>query len=230
MAELHGIPVIDDAHSIRVCCDKVNMYSRLVRAGVPIPATVFLKRDDITGETAERLFAEYGGRLILKAPNSSFSSHVEKVTTPDAFVQVGKRFLSRADLVVAQEFVQSDFDWRVGVLAGRPLYACRYLFPDKTFKIQAMVDGHMRFAKVEGVPLEEAPPNVIETALAAARATGKGLYGVDLKERDEGDTVVIEVNDNPTINAGEEDQHAPDIYDRIVEHLLEGTARVEEAT
>lgn len=221
LAELHGIPVIDDAHSIRICCDKVNMYAHLMKEKVPIPATRFLDRDGITEAIAEQLFADLGNKLILKAPNSSFSSHVEKVTSPEEFVKVGKRFLNRADRIVVQEFVQSDFDWRVGVLAGKPLYACRYLIPDKTFKIQAIVEGQMRYAKVEGVPVEEVPSQVVHTALAAANSIGNGLYGVDLKERENGTAIAIEVNDNPTINAGEEDQHAPDIYDRIIVHLLE---------
>ncbi len=221
MAELHGLPVIDDSHSIRVCCDKVNMYRHLQRAGVPIPPTAFLRPAEVTTATAERLFAEMGHPLVLKAPHSSFSSHVEKVESPEAFVRTGQRFLHRADRVVVQGFVESSFDWRVGVLAGRPLYTCRYLIAAKTFKVQAIVDGHICYGRVESMPVAEAPPAVVQTAIAAARAIGGGLYGVDLKVGTDGQVVVIEVNDNPSINAGDEDAYAPELYERIVLHLLD---------
>jgi glutathione synthase/RimK-type ligase-like ATP-grasp enzyme len=50
----------------------------------------------------------------------------------------------------------------------------------------------------------EAPQVVVDTAVNAARLIGDGLYGVDLKQV--GDRCyVIEVNDNPNIDAGNED-------------------------
>jgi glutathione synthase/RimK-type ligase-like ATP-grasp enzyme len=42
-AALLGKRVIDDPESILVCCDKVHMYRRLMRGGVPIPATRFAR-------------------------------------------------------------------------------------------------------------------------------------------------------------------------------------------
>jgi glutathione synthase/RimK-type ligase-like ATP-grasp enzyme len=219
IAEMHGKPVIDDSSSIVVCCDKIHMYRRLVAAGVPIPRTVFCNADEIWAWRGEQLLAELGPRLVLKAPNSSFSQHVELVTTPVDFEKVGDRFLHRADRVVVQEFVETEFDWRVGVLAGEPLYACRYIIPEETFKILAMVNGEMRACRVDAVPLASAPADIVATAVAAANAVGSGLYGVDLKDV-HGRPVVIEVNDNPTINAEEEDRYAPDVYAKIVRHLL----------
>jgi glutathione synthase/RimK-type ligase-like ATP-grasp enzyme len=223
IAEMHGKPVIDDSRSIAICCDKVHMYRRLIRHQVPIPRTVILPVEKIDAENAEELIAAIGPQVVLKAPNTSFSSHVEKVSTVEDFVRIGRRFLHRAERVVAQEFIASTFDWRVGVLAGEPLYCCRYMIPDETFKIQATVNGHLVTAKVEAVSLPEAPPAVVGTAVAAARAIGNGLYGVDLKQTN-GHVVVIEVNDNPTIDAEEEDRYAPDIYARIVTHLLGRTS------
>jgi len=219
MAELHGKPVIDDSRSIIVCCDKIHMYRRLMAARVPVPRTEFCGRADVDVRRAAQLFEELGPRLILKAPNSSFSQHVEMVTTPGEFTKVGERFLRRADRVVVQEFVESEFDWRVGVLGGEPIFACRYVIPEETFKILAIVDGKTRVCRVDAVPLPEAPPHVVATAVAAAGAVGRGLYGVDVKDVG-GRAVVIEVNDNPTINADEEDRCAPDVYAKIVRHLL----------
>ncbi len=219
MAELHGKPVVDDSRSIIACCDKIHMYRKLMAARAPIPRTVFCGRDDVRARRGDELLAQLGPRLVLKAPNSSFSQHVEMVATPEDFVRVGERFLRRADRIVVQEFVQSEFDWRVGVLGGEPLFACRYVIPEETFKILAIVDGKTLVCRVEAVPVAEAPPDIVAAAVAAAGAIGDGLYGVDLKDVD-GRPVVIEVNDNPTINAEEEDRCAPELYAKIVRHLL----------
>ncbi|HET6566483.1 MAG TPA: RimK family alpha-L-glutamate ligase [Rhodothermales bacterium] len=221
IAEMHGLPVIDDARSIRICCDKVTMYRLLAKAGIPIPPTRILRASDVTKERAEEVFAELGRSVVMKAPHSSFSSHVEKVDTPEAFVETGHRFLHRADRIVVQGFVKTTFDWRVGVLNGEALYTCRYLIPAKTFKIQAVIDGKIEYGRVETVPVDQAPPHVVETAIRASNRIGRGLYGVDLKETADGGVVVIEVNDNPSINAGDEDRYAPDLYERIVRYLLE---------
>ncbi|MDU5676888.1 MAG: RimK family alpha-L-glutamate ligase, partial [Pseudomonas aeruginosa] len=58
-------------------------------------------------------------------------------------------------------------------------------------------------------------------ALEAAGLIGDGLYGVDLKQA--GDKVlVIEVNDNPNIDAGVEDgQLGDELYRRILQAFVQ---------
>ena len=70
-----------------------------------------------------------------------------------------------------------------------------------------------------------APRAVVEVAQRAAAIVGDGLYGVDLKQTPTGEILVIEVNDNPSIDAGVEDDVLGDaLYEKIVESLV---ARVE---
>jgi glutathione synthase/RimK-type ligase-like ATP-grasp enzyme len=195
------------------------MYRHLQKAGVPMPDTRFLKESDLTAETGSLLLETMGSPLVLKAPNSSFSLYVERVSSPEEFVRVGKRFLRRADRVVAQRFVQSEYDWRVGVLGGEPLYACQYLIPKKRWKITTYTEGGREISgNVKGFELSKVNPKLIDTAVQAARAIGTGLYGIDLKQAGDG-FVVIEVNDNPTIAEDEEDQKAPHIYERLIRYL-----------
>ena len=52
--------------------------------------------------------------------------------------------------------------------------------------------------------LGEAPPAVVDVGLRAAQLIGDGLYGVDIKETENG-IFVVEVNDNPNIEHGVED-------------------------
>jgi len=218
MAAFHGIPVIDDPADIRICSDKVNMYSRLMKQDVAIPKTVFLSKNDLSEERVERLFDELGTPIIVKEPSTSFSLRVEKVNDLRGFFQVARRFIRLSDWIVAQQFIESRYDWRVGILDGELLYACKYTIPSVTFKIQASVNGHIVYCGVESVPENEIPHHVVTLGIEAANAIGHGLYGVDIKNNN-GDACVIEVNDNPSLESGE-DGHYPDVYGKIVSHLF----------
>jgi len=62
---------------------------------------------------------------------------------------------------------------------------------------------------------------VVHTAVRAARLIGDGLYGVDLK-RIGRTTYVMEINDNPNIDVGNEDLVLKDeLYQRIMQGLWE---------
>jgi glutathione synthase/RimK-type ligase-like ATP-grasp enzyme len=77
-----------------------------------------------------------------------------------------------------------------------------------------------RYGKAETMRVEDAPPAVVQTALKAANLIGDGLYGVDLKEIN-GKIVVIEVNDNPSIDAGVEDIVLKDeLYLTIIRSII----------
>jgi len=219
MAQMHGLRVIDDPESIYICCDKVNMYRHLMSADVPMPETVILDEADVTAATASRLLDTLGSPVVLKAPNSSFSLYVDRA-------RIGKRFLRRSDRIIVQRFVKSEFDWRVGLLGGRPLYVCQYTIPRKQWKILTYTPGGRTiYGPVKGFALDQAPPGLLDAAKAAARAIGDGFYGVDLKQVEDG-FVAIEVNDNPTIISGDEDQKASNIYEDIIRFLLEEPRKV----
>jgi glutathione synthase/RimK-type ligase-like ATP-grasp enzyme len=221
-AEIQGKRVLDTSDSIRICCDKVAMYHRLARAGVPLPETRCLRQADLDPGHAGGLFEALGTPLVLKAPNSSFSAYVDRVTTPEAFVRVGQRFLRRADRLIVQQYLPSLFDWRVILLHGRVLAVLQYRFAADAWRtMERGPDGSAGITRC--IAREHAPPALLETARAAAAAIGDSLYGVDLKEI-EGGYVVIEVNDNPTIAATEEDRANPEIYTDIVRYLVEGEA------
>ena len=61
----------------------------------------------------------------------------------------------------------------------------------------------------------EAPEIVVNTAVRAANLIGSGLYGVDVKQVGNR-CYVMEVNDNPNIDAGNEDQVLGDALYREV--------------
>jgi glutathione synthase/RimK-type ligase-like ATP-grasp enzyme len=222
MAQMYGIPVIDDPSSIQICADKINMYMHLMKENISMPRTRFLKKKELDAEEARRLFEELGRPLVLKEPSTSFSARVEKVSSVFELMKVARRFFKLSDWIVVQEYIESRFDWRVGTINGELLYACRYIIPSETFKIQASVNGHIVYCDVESVPADQVPPQVIELGKRAGNAIGKGMYGVDIKECN-GKLYVIEVNDNPSLEGGE-DAHYPDMFRKIISYLMTGDA------
>jgi len=222
MAEMYGIPVIDDPGSIQICADKINMYMHLMKKNVSMPRTRFLKKKELDEVSAAQLFEELGTPLVLKEPSTSFSVRVEKVSSVSELLKIARRFFKLSDWIVVQEYIESRFDWRVGVINGQLLYACRYIIPSETFKIQASVNGHIVYCDVESVPADQVPPEVIELGREAGNAIGKGMYGVDIKESN-GKLYVIEVNDNPSLDGGE-DAHYPDMFQKIISYLMTGDA------
>jgi glutathione synthase/RimK-type ligase-like ATP-grasp enzyme len=194
------------------------MYSHLIKKNISLPKTVFLSKTHLTVEEVTHLFDELGSPLIVKEPSTSFSLRVEKVSDIAGFFRVARRFIKLSDWIVVQQYIESRYDWRVGVLGGNLLYACKYTIPSDTFKIQASVNGHLVYCGVESVSPDKVPPHVIDLGIDAANAIGKGLYGVDIKNNN-GDAYVIEVNDNPSIESGEDDCY-PRVFEQIVSYLF----------
>ena len=110
-------------------------------------------------------------------------------------------------LVLAQEYLYTEFDWRIGVLNGRAIYASRYLMARNHWQIYNHNAGKRFFSgDFETLPTFEVPKFILDAALRAAKAVGLGLYGVDIKELDK-KAYVLEVNDNPNIDYKIEDQY-----------------------
>ena len=215
-AEAEGLVVIDDSASIVKCTNKVYLAELLTRSRVAIPKTVIVHRENV-----EALADAITTPCILKRPDSSYSAGVIKVNSPEEFETRAREMLKDSDLIIAQDFIPTDFDWRVGVIDGRPLYVCKYFMADRHWQIVKRSDGgEVDEGRVETLDVDDAPPHVVRTALRATKLIGNGLYGVDLKSR--GNTCcVIEVNDNPSIDAGFEDDVLKDrLYEEIMQVFL----------
>lgn len=224
-AAAEGLVVVDDPNSIVKCANKVYLAELLDHHDVPTPRTLVVHRDNIN-----RVFSELGVPCILKQPDSSFSQGVLKVETEEQLVKEVDRLLERSDLIIAQEFSPTPFDWRVGIFDRQPLYVCKYHMAYRHWQIMKWDgSGNGQEGKVESVPVELAPKQVVRTALKAANLIGDGLYGVDVKQFN-GSCHVIEVNDNPNIDAGLEDGVLKDqLYARIMGIFLRRIQQRKEA-
>jgi glutathione synthase/RimK-type ligase-like ATP-grasp enzyme len=211
-----GLVVIDDPESILKCSNKVYLAELLDRHGIPTPKTLLVHRDNV-----DRIIPALGLPCVLKQPDSSFSLGVLKAESEDDLLAKVLGLLEKSELIVAQEYLPTPFDWRVGILDRRPLFAAKYF----------MAPGHWQIVKhgaakqdyIEGptiaVPVSEVPKKVMTLGLRAAKLIGDGFYGVDIKEISNR-CYVIEVNDNPNVDAGNEDGVLGDALYRSVIDLF----------
>ena len=138
--------------------------------------------------------------MVVKIPDGSFSRGVHKLDDRAGLDALAAKLFVDTDLLLAQEFMPTEYDWRVGVLGGEPLFACQYLMaPNHWQIIKHTTDGRAVEGRFHTVAVEDAPPEVISTAVKAARLIGSGLYGVDIKVNARG-VHVIEINDNPNLD------------------------------
>lgn len=226
-ASAEGLVVIDDPHSIIRCSNKVFLAEGLARLKIPTPATLIVHKDNV-----DTIIPELGLPCVLKEPDSAFSRGVYKAETSAELNRLTKTLFEQSDLLVAQAFVPTDFDWRIGILDGQPLYACRYYMAKRHWQIVKHSDkgGKPIEGDFDALTIDETPKQVIRTALRAARMIGNGLYGVDLKQSGKR-VYVIEVNDNPSIETRVEDKILGDeLYTRIMQIFLQRIEQRKQAT
>jgi glutathione synthase/RimK-type ligase-like ATP-grasp enzyme len=221
-AEQEGMPVIDDPLSMIRCTNKVYLHELMAHNKVAMPPSVMIAGPSDFAVAADTL----GFPLVLKIPDSSFSRGVKKVSTFEELKTLAEQWMEDSDLLIAQKFAPTEFDWRIGVLGGQPLFAVQYLMAKQHWQI---VNHRANGKPVEGgyksFKLTEAPAEVVDMAVRAARCIGDSLYGVDLKETKDG-IFVIEVNDNPNLDHGCEDGGEKDeVWVRLTQWFLDRLER-----
>lgn len=211
-----GLVVIDDPDSIIKCANKVYLAELLRHQHIPAPETVIIHRGNF-----QLAPLALGFPIVLKQPDSSFSKGVVKVSDQAEYERQLAVLFKESDLLIAQGFVPTKFDWRVGIIDRQPLFVCRYFMAGQHWQIYDHTKtGVQQTGEADCWPVDSAPSEIVKTALKAANLIGDGLYGVDLKDVG-GKPIVIEVNDNPSIDAGVEDAVLGDeLYLRIMRSFL----------
>jgi glutathione synthase/RimK-type ligase-like ATP-grasp enzyme len=213
-----GMPVIDDPISMIRCTNKVFLMELLGQHQVPIPPSVIIAEDSDLSKAIDELSLP----LVVKIPDGSFSRGVHKVDSLVEFKRICDELFEETDLLLAQKFLPTEFDWRVGVLAGEPLFVCQYRMARGHWQVvKYRPDGSSREGGFRAFDIDQAPREVIDVAVRAARPIGDGFYGVDLKQTDQG-IVVMEVNDNPNVEHGIEDVVGKDdVWIRILRWFID---------
>ncbi len=222
-AESEGLVVMDDPTSILRCTNKVFLADLLKNNKVPTPKTLILSKDQ--KDAVQQVSNELGFPVVIKIPDGAFSRGVIKAKDEKELRAGLKDLFKQSALVLAQEYFYTDYDWRIGVLGGRAIYACKYLMVKGHWQIYQHGGATVESGGFETMPTYEVPRNVIQAALNSTRLIGNGLYGVDIKQA--GNRVaVIEVNDNPSIDSGVEDKFlGGELYTLVMQEFL---SRMEE--
>jgi len=215
-AQSLGLAVIDDPESILKCTNKVYLNELLTANKVLTPKSYVVSK-----ENHKALSEKLPYPFILKQPDGAFSKGVFKIKDAEQYKQVCSTMFQKSELLIAQEFLPTTFDWRVGIIDGKPLYVCKYFMATEHWQIVNWnSEKQDQEGKVESIAVDQAPSGLIRTALKATALIGKSLYGVDMKEVD-GKFYVIEINDNPNIDSGMEDKILKDkLYATIMDVFL----------
>ena len=214
MAHMLDMPCIDDIYSIGFCTDKIKQAHSYHMNNILTPLTFCISRNNF----------DFIGRIIkfpavIKRPDGCFSRGVYKARDKVEYEKMCYDLFKKPEIyeLVVQQFVKTEFDWRICLLSNKALFAVKYYIPAGDFRIVKYKNND---EYVEGehecVPLDQVPEHVMRAAYQASICAGNGLYGVDIKDKDNS-AYVIETNDNPSIDAGIEDGLEQDkIYDSII--------------
>jgi glutathione synthase/RimK-type ligase-like ATP-grasp enzyme len=218
-AAQENLVVMDDPQSIIKCSNKVYLAELLKSHQIMTPNTVFISKYD-------KELPQINFPCILKKPDSAFSHGVVKIEDRTELQKSLNQFFKTSDLVIVQPFIPTEFDWRIGILDNKPLFACRYYMAAGHWQIY---DWHGAEEKQEGacetLPIHDVPDPILKIALKSTRLIGDGLYGVDIKSYNSLH-YVIEINDNPNIDHGIEDKILGDtLYQQIMNVFLQRIRR-----
>ncbi|WP_028294248.1 RimK family protein [Oceanobacter kriegii] len=217
-AEAEGLVVMDDPTSILRCTNKVYLADLLKNHQIGTPNTLIVSK--VSDAVMDQLEQALGYPMVLKTPDGSFSRGVTKAKDRKELAQGLKTLKQKSALVLVQEYLYTDFDWRIGVLNNKPVFACRYFMVKDHWQIYQHDQQQVDSGDFDTLPVWDVPTPVLNAALQATRLIGDGFYGVDLKQVDDR-VVVIEVNDNPSVDAGVEDQTTgPALYHDIMAEFL----------
>jgi ribosomal protein S6--L-glutamate ligase len=178
---------IDPPERVSAVHDKARCLALLARAGLPVPPTVVVRRDDAPD------LSELPGEAFVVKPNRGSSGR--GVTVGLGREDAARRASAFAELcgpALIQPLLGGGIDRRLLVLGGQVVAAME--------RVPAGADG--RANTVYGASARSIQPNAEECrlAIAAAEVTGLLVAGVDLLK--DGDRhVLLEVNTCPGLVA-----------------------------
>ena len=191
--EQSGMIVMDDTLSIIKCTNKIYQNELFKLNKIPT-----LKSQIICKQNLLKTYMALEYPCVLKIPDSCCSLGVFKINNKTEFFNKSMQLLNDYNFLLVQEFYKTEFDWRIGVLNGKPLFACKYHMSRNGWQIIDHSDPNDdRISKcglTDTLSLCDVPEYILDTAVNASNLIGNGLYGVDIKEKGKS-CVVIEIND-----------------------------------
>ncbi|WP_222721156.1 lysine biosynthesis protein LysX [Actinomadura sp. HBU206391] len=185
LLEAQGVPAVNRAEVIATCGDKLRTSLELTRAGLPIPRTAVA----LTRKSAAEVMDKLGFPVVVKPLTGSWgrlAAVLRDHETAEAVLEHRAALPSpQQHVVYLQELIDKPGrDIRV-IVVGDDVVAATYRSAD------GWRTNVARGGRSWPCPLSD---ELTRLALAAARAVGGGVLGVDLVENRDGRLHVLEVN------------------------------------
>jgi ribosomal protein S6--L-glutamate ligase len=183
--EAAGRRVLNPPRALEICVDKYLASARLDAAGLPTPPTIVCQ----DAEAAITAFHQLGGDVVVKPLFGSEGKGMVRVSDIEIAWRTFRTLERLQNVLYVQQFIRHPgWDLRVFVIDNRVLTAMRR---------HAKNDWRTNVA--QGGRAEPITPTAEEErlALAAARAVGTSVAGIDLLPRPDGGYYVLEVNAVP---------------------------------
>lgn len=206
--EMMGVYPVNESVAISRSRDKLRSLQLLSRKGLGIPATAFANSpDDVPG-----LIREVGGApLVIKLLEGTQGIGVVLAETRKAAESVIEAFMGLKSNILVQEFIEEakGSDIRCLVVGGKVIAAMQRTAPEGEFRSNLHRGGTAELVRLSAA--ERA------TAVAAAKAMGLNVCGVDLLRSSRG-PLIMEVNSSPGLE-GIEAATGKDVAGMIIEFI-----------
>jgi [lysine-biosynthesis-protein LysW]--L-2-aminoadipate ligase len=206
-----GITVLNGPEAILACHDKLVTALRLGRAGLPHPETAYLSAASSRRDVSRLRFP-----VVIKPRFGSRGEHVFRCGGPEELGALLGRLRKlgwfRRQGALIQELVPpAGHDLRLLVAGGRVVGAVRRVAPPGEWRTNVSLGAVRRPVQPQ--------PGACGLAIAAARAAGADLAGVDLIPRPDGSFAVLEVNGAPEFTAAYS-LDGRDVFEAVLVALL----------
>ena len=214
-----GYCIINNRTTINICADKYRNYVRLKDYGLTQPKTILIPNKEMVDVSLERLDTNFP--VIMKTLRGSKGVGVlfiESKKSLDAIVQLVYKTDENSDLLI-QEYIKTDFDVRVIVLAGRVLATMRRNVVEGDFRSNYSQGGSVSPYKLTS--MEE------KQCLLAAKAVDGIFTAVDFipaKNKLINPPYILEVNSSPGTDGIEKATNV-NISKEVLTHFLNPAVR-----
>lgn len=211
--EMMGVYCLNESQAIARSRDKLRCLQILSRHDVGVPPTVFTRDVTHIDGCIERV---EGPPVVVKLLEGTQGVGVVLAETARAASSVIEAFHGLDQHILIQKFVKESkgADIRAFVIGRKVVAAMKRQASEGEFRSNLHRGGTATKIKL--------PPDYRKTALAAARALGLRVAGVDMLESKQG-PMVMEVNSSPGLE-GITKSTGLDVAEAIIEYLERETA------
>lgn len=221
LAQYRKMNLLDTPKGISLGCNKNIQYQLCMEHKIHLPKTQFIYAFDDLDKLDKKINLKFP--LVMKVPNGSFSNGVYKIHDLDELKKKAQRLFHNKKLysLILQEYIYTEYDWRIGILNKKPLFACKYFMAKDHWQIIKYHDEQsFDEGDAETVSIHKVPAKVMGIVSKIIPLIDNGLYGIDVKILNN-KSYFIEINDNPNICFNVEDQVGREkIYKKLINQLI----------